>query len=442
MASRFNMINFIEKKKINHVPHTNIEIQDFIENLVDDKIPDYQTAAWLMSVYFNGMNLEETTALTKSMIYSGKTLNLKDLASVDKHSTGGVGDKTSFLIAPMAASLGLFVPMMAGRGLGHTGGTIDKVETFKNYRTELGLDEFETLIRSKGMALVGQSDQVAPADKRLYALRDVTATIDSAPLITASILSKKFAEGANGLALDLKVGNGAFMQTLEEGKKLAQLMLDVASQFEKKCSIMITNMSQPLGKTAGHATEINEVIHLLKSPNFDENNDLMQLSLELTYEMALMSGLYQQREDVKKALEKKMLSGEVYDKFCEMIKNQSDEKTIELREQAKERYDLTLEQEGWIESIDTKGLGLALIQFGGGRLKKTDQIDHQVGFEFHHKVGSKIKADTPVLSLYAHHHQKELVQKELKSLSELYKVSRAPVEKPKLILQTMRNFKV
>jgi pyrimidine-nucleoside phosphorylase len=286
MKQTFSAYNIIQKKR-DKEKLTKDEITWFIEGLTSGEIADYQMSALLMAIYLNGFDKDETVAITDAMLYSGKVLDFEEQIYIDKHSTGGVGDKTSFIIAPIAAACGVKVPMIAGRGLGHTGGTVDKIESIKGFKTEISLHDFVTLLKERGLVLIGQTSEIAPADKKIYALRDVTATIESIPLITASIMSKKLAEGAKGIVMDVKTGNGAFMAKLSDAKKLAESIRQTGLRFNKNMMTIISDMSEPLGNAVGNSLEIIESIETLKSRG---PTDLTELSLSLAGGMVYLAG--------------------------------------------------------------------------------------------------------------------------------------------------------
>ena len=315
-----NTIEFIRKKR-NKENLTKNEIFFLISNYTKNKIPDYQFSAFLMAVYLNGMNKEETTALTEAMLYSGKVLNLDSIPGlkVDKHSTGGVGDKTSLILAPIAAAAGVYVPMISGRGLGHSGGTLDKLESIPGFRTNLSLTEYKKTLKNVGAVLIGQTKEIAPADKLIYSLRDVTATVESIPLITGSIMSKKLAEGIDGLVLDIKTGNGAFMQKEEDAKALADSLIQTAKSFNKKVIGFVTDMNQPLGNYIGNWFEVYESIQVLRD---GKKNDLTELSLILAGAMIYLGKKANSLDEGIEVAIKLLTSGKAFDKFVEIVKAQ------------------------------------------------------------------------------------------------------------------------
>ena len=352
------MVDLIEKKRDGHAL-TKEEIQFIIEGYTKGDIPDYQMAAMLMAIYFNGMSKEEISALTNAMINSGETIDLSKIegVKVDKHSTGGVGDKTSLIVAPLVSSLGVPVAKMSGRGLGHTGGTIDKLESIQGFNVELTKEQFINQVNTHKIALVGQSGNLVPADKKIYALRDATGTINSISLIASSIMSKKIAMGADAIVLDVKTGNGAFMKTLEDSKALAQEMVDIGKRLNRKTIAIITDMNQPLGYEVGNANEIKEVIQVLKGEYIE---DLVEISLTIAENMVLLSGMYE-GENVKEKLKLQIQNGQALNKFKEFIKIQGGNENIvnnlDLLPQAKYRFEVKSLNSGYISKLEAEKIG-------------------------------------------------------------------------------------
>ncbi len=418
---------------------TENEIKWFIKNLENKNIADYQAAAFLMAVFIRGLNAKETAYLTDAMLYSGDVLDLIDAKAIDKHSTGGVGDKTSFILAPIAASLGVVVPMIAGRGLGHTGGTVDKIESIQGFNTSLGTQEFLALLKDKGIAMIGQTAQIAPADKLLYSLRDVTATIDSVPLITASIMSKKLAEGTSGLVLDIKTGQGAFMNTKARAKELKESILETASRFGKNMMVTITDMNQPLGNAVGNSLEIIESLETLKG---NGPKDLTELSAFLAGGMVYLAGLAKShKQGIKMSLEA-IKNGSAFKKFVEMIEAQGGDSRLlydyDLFPLARQKTEVLALENGYISGFDNKEIGFSCVALGGGRLKTNDKIDFGVGFIFHAKLGSKVKKGQKLLTIFHHDHQIQQVE-EIKQKFEqkMIKITKTKVFKvPPLIYET------
>jgi pyrimidine-nucleoside phosphorylase len=379
------------------------EIDFLISGYTRGDIPDYQMAAWLMAVWIRGMNRSELASLTEAMLYSGEVLNLARIPGrkVDKHSTGGVGDKTSLILAPIVAAGGLTVPMISGRGLGHTGGTLDKLEAIPGFNVNLSLEEFFSVLRECGMGLIGQTAEIAPADKKIYALRDATSTVENVGLICASIMSKKLAEGIDALVLDVKTGSGAFMKSEDDSVRLAELMVDTAKRMGKKAVALITDMNQPLGRMAGHANEIAECIEVLKGGG---PADLVDLSLELSAWMFFL-GERTETLDAGRQLAKEMIAtGQATEKFKQGIRLQGgDERVVDdpqLLPQARSRADVASASSGFLTATNCEQLGIALAMLGGGREKKEDSIDYAVGLEFHKRIGDRVEKGEPLATIH------------------------------------------
>jgi pyrimidine-nucleoside phosphorylase len=433
-----NAYDIIDRKK-KGLPLKTDQINWVIENLVKGDLPDYQMSALLMAIFLQGMSKKETADLTYAMLHSGKVLTFEDQTIIDKHSTGGVGDKTSFILAPIAAAAGVKVPMIAGRGLGHTGGTVDKIEAIKGFKTNVDLKGFANLLQTKGLVLIGQTKDIAPADKIIYSLRDVTATIDSIPLITASIMSKKLAEGANGIVMDIKVGNGAFMTNLKDARKLAKSILETAKRFDKKAVALLTNMSQPNGHLIGNSLEIIESMEVLKNNGPD---DLTHLSLELAANMIHISGIEKSFSASMKKAKAVLKSGKAIKKFESLIKNQGGDHKIvnnyDLLPVAKYQTIVEAPANGWVNSFETTQLGFLCTDLGGGRRLKTDKIDFGVGFNIHKKIGDKVKAGEPLVTIYHNKNQKELVSKISNDLTtNVISLSKNKVKKPAVIFEKL-----
>jgi pyrimidine-nucleoside phosphorylase len=357
-----------------------------------------------MAAYLNGLNKTETAALTKAMLFSGKIVNLSSLKGfkVDKHSTGGVGDKTSLIIAQIAAAAGVYVPMISGRGLGHTGGTLDKLESIPGFRTDLNLNEYKNVLKKAGAVLIGQTKEIAPADKLIYSLRDVTATVESIPLITGSIMSKKLAEGIDALVLDVKTGNGAFMKEMKDAEELAYSLYETAKAFGKKCIAFITDMNQPLGNYIGNWLEVYESIQILKD---GKKNDLTELSLILAGAMIFLG---KKSNSLEEGIEKAIItlnSGKAFDKFLEIVKAQGGDvnyiKNPEKYPKPKYHKKIKSQSEGYLSFVDTYQIGMAAIDLGAGRLKKEDKIDPKAGIIFHYKIGDRINKNDVIAELFS-----------------------------------------
>ena len=391
------------RKKRDSGEHSREEIDFLISGYTLGDIPDYQMAAWLMAVWIRGINRSELAALTETMLYSGQVLNLARIPGrkVDKHSTGGVGDKTSLILAPIVAAAGLTVPMISGRGLGHTGGTLDKLESIPGFNVNLSLDEFYSVLRECGMGLIGQTAEIAPADKKIYALRDATSTVENVGLICASIMSKKLAEGIDALVLDVKTGSGAFMKREEDSVLLAELMVETGQRMEKKVVALITDMNQPLGRMAGHSNEIAECIDVL---NGGGPADLVQLSMELSAWMFFLGDRTKSVEDGRLLAEAMITSGQAKEKFKHCIRLQGgDERAIDdpkLLPQPKSKVDVTSPSAGFLTATNCEQLGTALATLGGGREKKEDTIDHAVGLEFHKRIGDRVEKGEPLVTIH------------------------------------------
>ncbi len=382
---------------------TDREIHFFIENLLKGEIKDYQMSALLMAIYFNGMSDEELFALTEAYIQSGNTIDLSDIPGkkIDKHSTGGVGDKVSMVLAPLAASLDVIVPMISGRGLGHTGGTLDKLESIPGFKVFGSKDFFKKELSQIGVAMLGQTDSVVPADRQIYALRDVTATVESIPLITASIMSKKIAEGIDGLVLDVKFGNGAFMPQVEKAESLANHLIKVGSAFGKKVVAYLTSMEQPLGYKIGNWLEIAECIDCLHDKGPD---DLMDVVYTLTSEILILGGQASDREDALSKCRKAIADGSAFRKFVEMVKYQGgDPETVISPEKyplAAHRQVLQAPRSGFISGFDTRQVGLAGVQLGAGRARAEDPVDPRAGIVLFRKIGDRVEKGEPLLEIH------------------------------------------
>lgn len=390
------MYDIIHKKR-NGGELSGDEIRFFVEGYTNGSVPDYQTAAFCMAVYFQGMTEKETSELTLAMAESGDQIDLSgiDGFTVDKHSTGGVGDKTSLIVAPIVASCGGKVAKMSGRGLGHTGGTVDKLEAIPNFRTELTPDEFIKQVNNIGLCIVGQTGELAPADKKLYALRDVTATVESIPLIASSIMSKKLAAGSKGIVLDVKTGSGAFMKTFEESENLAKEMVSIGKSAGRSVTAVITNMDIPLGNSVGNSLEVIEAIKTLKG---EGESDLTDVCLTLAAQMLCM--VTGEDEKACYAMAKGAIDdGLALNKLCEMISAQGGNAGVvddfSLFKQPKHTVEISSEQEGYIEHTDAEKIGLASVILGAGREKKGDPIDSSAGIVLKKKTGDRVeKGDT------------------------------------------------
>jgi pyrimidine-nucleoside phosphorylase len=383
--------------------HTREEIEQLVFAYTRGEIPDYQVAAWLMAVVLKGMTRAETAALTEAMLHSGEVLDLSSLpgVKVDKHSTGGVGDKTSLVLAPVAAAGGLLVPMISGRGLGHTGGTLDKLEAIPGFNVNLALPESLRVLRQCGCAMIGQTAEIAPADKKLYALRDVTATVESPYLICASIMSKKLAEGIDALVLDVKTGSGAFMKKQEDAAFLAELMVETGQRMGKKVVALLTDMDQPLGRKVGNALEVEECVEVLRGEGPD---DLRQLCLELCGWMFLLGGASASKDEGMKQAAEIIASGRGLEKFREMVGLQGgDARVVDdpaRLPQARRKTEVLSWRDGFVTAIQCEQVGIAGMMLGGGREKKEDSIDPAVGLVLHKKIGERVKRGEPICTVH------------------------------------------
>ena len=413
------------------------EIAFFIRGVTDGTIPDYQIAALLMAIYLRGMTDRETVALTREMMHSGEVLDLSDIPGpkVDKHSTGGVGDKISLPLAPLVASLGVVVPMISGRALGHTGGTLDKLESIPGYRTDLSVSEFKEALRTVGVAIIGQTGELAPADRRLYALRDATATVSSIPLITSSILSKKLAEGIDGLVLDVKTGSGAFMRRYEDAKALARSMVAITQGVGKKVVALITNMDQPLGWAVGNALEVVEAVEILQNRGPE---DTTELTKTLAVEMLLLAGRARTPEDARQQVDQALASGRAYAKWQEMVRHQGgDPEAVLQPEFIRTRFQepVAAPESGYLAAYDTYALGMAATVLGAGRLTKEDRIDPAVGLRVFKKVGDRVEQGEPLLEIRANDPERLRLARE--HLAGAFRIAPDPVDRPKLVLERL-----
>ncbi len=379
------------------------EIEFLVRAYTRDEIPDYQMAAWLMAVLIRGMSGPELSALTGAMLHSGEVLDLSDLpgAKIDKHSTGGVGDKTSLIIAPVVAAGGVTVPMISGRGLGHTGGTLDKLQSIPGFNINLSLNEFRRVLKACGCSLIGQTAEIAPADKKLYALRDVTATVESPNLICASIMSKKLAEGIDGLVLDVKTGSGAFMKTEKDSTHLAELMVETGERMGKKMVALITDMDQPLGLKVGNALEVEECIEVMKGGG---PPDLREVSVELAAWMFYLADRTPSVDQGRQLTSELIGNGSALKKFREIVTQQGGDPGViddpQRLPQAQHQSPFPSPTSGFVASIQCEQVGIASLVLGGGREKKEDLIDPAVGLVLQKKVGDPVRAGEPLCTIH------------------------------------------
>ncbi len=427
------MYDIISKKKQNQ-ELTKEEITFVVNGFTHGEIPDYQMSAFLMAVYFNGMNSDETAMLTQAMADSGDKLDLSAIqgVKVDKHSTGGVGDNTSLIVGPILASLGVPVAKMSGRGLGHTGGTIDKLESIPGFSTILPIEQFIDNVNTMGMALVGQTANLAPADKKIYALRDVTATVDSEGLIASSIMSKKLAAGADVIVLDVKVGSGAFMKTSKEAMSLGQAMVSIGNKAGRKVYALITDMNEPLGRFVGNALEVQEAIEVLKG-NGEER--LTAVVMQLAAYMLLGAKKADSIEQGIELAEKAIADGSALNKFKEFVIAQGGNPNVvddySIFPQAQYKEPVYLDETGYLATCNTSEVGMTSLILGGGRETKEDEIDLAVGIEICHKIGHYIGAEEPIAYLYANDKEKLKLAKE--RLKAAYTVSKGVVEEKPIV---------
>ncbi len=424
----------IIRKKRDGEKLTKDEISFFVNGYIKGTIPDYQMSAFLMAIYFQGMDFEETTYMTEVMLHSGEIVDLSDIpgVKVDKHSTGGVGDKVSLILAPIVASAGVPVPMISGRGLGHTGGTLDKLESIPGFKTNLPIVEYKKVISEIGLVMIGQTQEIAPADKKIYALRDVTATVESIPLISASIMSKKLAEGIDALVLDVKTGNGAFMREYEKALNLAQTLFAIGKNFGKKVIAFITDMNQPLGYAVGNWLEVVESVQCLRG---FEVPDLMELTYTLAGAMIMLGEKAKSIEEGIKIAKKVVHSGEAYEKFLQLVERQGgDVSFIENPEKyplSKHSIEVRSMFDGYVYAIDTLEIGLVSVLLGAGRSKIDDIIDPKAGVILKKKIGDEVQTGEPLAVFYT---DKEDVLKTAKErLLRAFKISSEKPTPPKII---------
>lgn len=436
----FRAIDVIRKKR-DGIALSVSEIQFFVSAYTTGDIPDYQVSAWLMAVVLRGMTRAETAALTDVMLHSGEVLDLSSLGArrVDKHSTGGVGDKTSLVLAPLAAAAGVTVPMISGRGLGHTGGTLDKLEAIPGFNVNLTVAEFRRILETCGCAMIGQTAEIAPADRKLYALRDVTGTVESPNLICASIMSKKLAEGIDALVLDVKTGSGAFMKNEKDAAFLAELMVETGERMGKQVVALITDMDQPLGSMVGNALEVAEVVEVLRGAG---PQDLRELCIELAGWMLHLGGVADSVDEGKSRSAKLIASGAGLDKFRQMVELQGgDPRTIDdpgKLPNAQHTATIFSKKNGYISSLQCEQVGTACVILGGGRERKEDSVDAAVGIVLHKKVADAVSTGEPLATV---HYNAEARADRAKTLvEESYQIEDSPPrEKRPLIHRIIRS---
>ena len=431
------ILDIIEKKKLGE-QLTKEEISFWIKGLCSGDIPDYQTSALLMAIRLKGMNQEETVNLCQEMVHSGDILDLSDIDGIkaDKHSTGGVGDKTSLVLGPLVASCGLKIAKMSGRGLGHTGGTLDKLESISGLNIFLSEEEFKKQVAEIGIAIVGQTGELVPADKKLYALRDVTATVDSIPLISSSIMSKKLAAGSDTILLDVKYGKGAFMHTVEDAKKLAKTMISIGKSLGKNTMAMITDMNAPLGRTIGNALEIKEAVLTLKGQGEESFTEFIISAAKI---MLTQGKITSDEAEADKMLRENIKNGKAFLKFKEMVRSQGGNvdqiDDLDLLPKSKHIEDMKSKEEGYISKINSEELGILSMKLGGGRKKKEDKINYAVGIIMDKKVGDYVRIGDSLGQI----HYDDLLDKQLiDSFYQAYEFSKNKVEKIKVIEEILK----
>jgi len=410
------------------------EIDFMVSNFTSGIIPDYQFSAFLMAAFIRGLDKSETSFLTESMLKSGEIIDLSTIegSKIDKHSTGGVGDKTSLILTPVVAAAGIKVPMISGRGLGHTGGTLDKLESIPGFRTDLNLSKYKSVLKKCSAVMIGQTKDIAPADKLIYALRDVTATVESIPFITASIMSKKLAEGIDGLVLDVKTGCGAFMKKQSDAVELAVSLGNTAKAFDKKVIAFITDMNQPLGNYIGNWLEVYESIFVLRNK---VKNDLYELSTTLAGAMIYLGGKSKNIEEGKKIAIELISNGKAFEKFTEISELQDGDVSFILKPEkypkSKYRREIHSSKSGYVQAIDTYRIGMTSVMLGAGRLKKEDKIDPKAGIIFYPKIGMKIKKGDLIAEIFTDN--KDVIETATDSIKNSIELSRSKTSVPKLI---------
>jgi pyrimidine-nucleoside phosphorylase len=422
-------------RKRNGSTLTRDEISAFVKGVTAGTLPDYQASALLMATLLRGMSEEETAWLTDAMVHSGVRVDLSEIPGikVDKHSTGGVGDKTSLVLAPLAASCGVPVPMMSGRGLGHTGGTLDKLEAIPGFRVGLTLDEMKRALKSVGCAMIGQTAEIAPADRKLYALRDVTGTVESIPLISASIMSKKIAEGIDALVLDVKTGSGAFMKTQADSRRLAESLVSIGKASGVRTEAVITNMDAPLGRAVGNALEVIECFEVLKG---NGPSDLVDISTELAARMLVLGGMAPDRAVARQRVDAAIRSGAGLERFRRIIEHQGgDPRVVDeyaRLPRAPARQMITAAQSGFVTRLDAELIGRASVSLGAGRDRVEDAVDPAVGIQVIAGVGEAVRAGDPVLEL--HYRDRARLQQAIDQASRAVAIAdRAPAARPLIV---------
>jgi pyrimidine-nucleoside phosphorylase len=427
-------VDVIRKKREGHA--LSVEEIDWMVDGIGRHVADYQWSALLMAILWRGMTDHETAALTDAMMRSGSVVDLSSTPGlkIDKHSTGGVGDKTSLILAPIAAAAGVPVPMVSGRGLGHTGGTLDKLESIPGFRVDLDLDRYKQVLGECGLVLIGQTAEIAPADKVLYALRDATATVESIPLISASIMSKKLAEGIDGLVLDVKTGNGAFMERLDDSRALAQAMCAIGRGLGKRMRALITRMDQPLGRAVGNAVEVAESVECLRGHG---PGDLMDLSVELAAEMVLMGEVASNLEEARERCWRTIADGSALAKFRKLVAAQGGDlhaiDDLSKLPQPKGTIEVDSKRAGYVHALDARPIGQATMLLGAGRARVDSRIDPSVGVILHKKVGDRVEAGEPLCTVLVN--DEPGIEVALAMIGEAYKIREGPVDLEPLIVE-------
>lgn len=433
-----NILEIIEKKR-DKKELSKSEIEYFIEGYTNGKIADYQAAALIMAIYLNGMTKQETTDLTIAMANSGEKLDLSSLNEiiVDKHSTGGVGDKVSLILLPLVASLGVPVAKMSGRGLGFTGGTVDKLESIPGYQTDISIHKFVKNVEKVGISMISQTLNLAPADKKIYSLRDSISCVESIPLIASSIMSKKIASGAQKIVLDVTCGSGAFMQSKERAEELANEMIEIGRLANKETVCVLTNMDEPLGYAVGNSLEYIEAIRFLKG---DMPEDVREVVLELGAHMIKLAGKGENIEENKMRLLENIENGKGYEKFIQLVENQGGDSSYikDTNQFPKASYieNVYSQEDGYIQSMNAKEIGKIVCDLGAGRVRKEDNIDNAVGVILNKKVSDKVEKDEVLVTIYAN--SKEKLEEAKKNLLGVIKIENKEIQKPKMILEIMK----
>jgi pyrimidine-nucleoside phosphorylase len=429
-----NPVEIIKKKRSGE-KLTRTELEFFIKNFLDGTIADYQMSALLMAVFFRGMEEEETTILTEQMLHSGVVVDLSEIPGikVDKHSTGGVGDKVSLILAPLVAACGVPVPMISGRGLGHTGGTLDKLESIPGFNVNLSLAEYKNVIREIGLVMIGQTKEIAPADKRMYALRDVTATVESIPLISGSIMSKKLAEGIDALVLDVKSGRGAFMQTFEQSVTLANSLVRIGTMMGKRTLGFITAMNEPLGFAIGNWLEVVECIECMRGKRV---GDLLEVTYVLSGAMLMLGGKAKTLDEGTDKCKEAIANGTAYEKFLQLVKKQSGDvsfiENVEKYPKSKFAVEVVAKESGFVTQIDSLELGLSSISLGAGRMKVDDVLDMKAGIMLKKKVGDEVKQNEPLAIFYTDN--SSVLDSAKERIQKAFTIGKERPKKEKLIL--------